>query len=121
MALSATPAPLHAYINSTVTKTAGYGRCFSPSLSLLPPVYAHSPMVVHGYTRSTRGYFLKKSVAARKLTVNCSLSRQSPLAHCSRISCSPIIWKFVIRMSYRNLLITFPIGNLTTASASFSM
>ena len=67
--------------------------------SLLPPVYAHSPMVVHGYTRFTRGYFLKNCVAARKLTVNCSLSRQSPNENASILAwlvarayiCSPII------------------------------
>ena len=51
--------------------------------SLLPPVYAHSPMVVHGYTRSAREYFPQKFLAARYI----------PLAGYIEICHTPVLQK----------------------------
>lgn len=95
-----------------------------------PPVHSLAPLrSLTNTLASLADILLKKSTAARKLTVNCSLSRQSPnenesilawlVAHA--YTCSPNIKKSVIHPSYRILLITFSVRNLATATASFSI
>ena len=72
-----------------------FRRRFRSSLrSTLTPLWS-----LTRYTRIARGYLLLKFLAARKLTVNCSLSRQSPNENASILAwlvarayiCSPVI------------------------------